>query len=66
MNEHDIVFRLKHPACEDITTLLRDAVVFINDLRLLATQHRDGRLDALEKLAALRGPSLDVDVWPVD
>lgn len=64
MDENDIIFRLRHPACEDMTTLLRDAVIEIRNLRLVASQHRDGRLDALEKLAKHQGPALEVDVWP--
>ena len=60
VDENDIVFRLRHPACEDMTTLLRDAVNEISNLRTIAAQHRDGRLEALEKLAKYQGPALDL------
>lgn len=63
-HETDIVFRLRHQDCEDMTTLIRDAVNEILSLRIIASNHRDGRLDALEKLAKRQGPALDIDVWP--
>lgn len=62
-NQDSIVHRLTHPSTEDMTILLRDAAIAIMELQHVAAQHRDGRLDALEKLAKHQGPALDVDVW---
>ena len=64
-NQDSIVHRLAHPATEDMTILLRDAATSIIELTRIAAEHRDGRLDALERLAKHQGQALDADVWNV-
>ena len=65
----DIVEQLRHDAADKIcpyfaAQTMEIAANEIVTLRIIAAQHRDARLAALEELAKHRGPALDVDVWP--
>jgi hypothetical protein len=65
----DIVEQLRHDAADRITPYfaagtMEIAAKEIVNLRIIAAQHRDGRLEALEKLAKHQGPALDIDTWP--
>ena len=65
----DIVEQLRHDAADKIcpyfaAQTMEIAANEIVTLRIIAAQHRDARLAALEELAKHQGPALDVDVWP--
>ena len=65
----DIVEQLRHDAADKICPYfaahtMEIAANEIVNLRIIAAQHRDGRLDALQKLSKHYKPALDIDVWP--